>query len=521
MRPEKSQESERELTGPRIDFRGIVYSIPFGVVLCRDPDYRIVFSNRAFYSTLGFFSAEDVDGTLLTQLVHPEDRVMVDDRLRLILESGATVSACRARLLGQAGRVALVDISVMSVVDYDGVRAVVVGAKDVTEEQRLTRRNLQADKMDTVGRLAGGIAHDFNNLLTAIIGFAHLSTLTEGVDERTVELIGEIQTAAERAAMLTGQLLAFSRKEMLIPQVLNLDDLIRDSESSIRDYAGDDIDLSLELSATGSVDLDPTHMIQALLAMIGNSRDAMPNGGTITISTENVTLDDAHAFRDADAGQGPHVLMRISDNGTGIHPDALPHIFEPFFTTKPVGEGTGLGLSTCHGMIAQSGGHILCDSELGAGSTFSIFLPRVARTVSQGRIFEQPTQPQRNRETVLVVDGDLNARTDTVRELQQLGYLVLAAANGERALIVAENHTASIELLLTEETMPDMTGALLSERLRQTFPNIKVLYAVDRAEHSETAIDITQMMLEKPFAPGALASMVRQTLDTVNGFGSA
>ncbi|MQG56454.1 MAG: response regulator [SAR202 cluster bacterium] len=255
--------------------------------------------------------------------------------------------------------------------------------------------------------------------------------------------------------------------------------------------------------------------------MIGNSRDAMPNGGTITISTENVTLDDAHAFRDADAGQGPHVLMRISDNGTGIHPDALPHIFEPFFTTKPVGEGTGLGLSTCHGMIAQSGGHILCDSELGAGSTFSIFLPRVARTVSQGRIFEQPTQPQRNRETVLVVDGDLNARTDTVRELQQLGYLVLAAANGERALIVAENHTASIELLLTEETMPDMTGALLSERLRQTFPNIKVLYAVDRAEHSETAIDITQMMLEKPFAPGALASMVRQTLDTVNGFGSA
>jgi PAS domain S-box-containing protein len=265
LRPEKSQESERELTGPRIDFRGIVYSIPFGVVLCRDPDYRIVFSNRAFYSTLGFFSAEDVDGTLLTQLVHPEDRVMVDDRLRLILESGATVSACRARLLGQAGRVALVDISVMSVVDYDGVRAVVVGAKDVTEEQRLTRRNLQADKMDTVGRLAGGIAHDFNNLLTAIIGFAHLSTLTEGVDERTVELIGEIQTAAERAAILTGQLLAFSRKEMLIPQVLNLDDLIRDSESSIRDYAGDDIDLSLELSATGSVDLDPTHMIQALL----------------------------------------------------------------------------------------------------------------------------------------------------------------------------------------------------------------------------------------------------------------
>ncbi len=507
------------MTGPRIDFRGIVYSVPFGVVLCRDSDYRIVFSNRAFYSALGYFSAEDVAGTPLTQLVHPEDRVMVDDRLRLILESGATVSACRARLLGQAGRVALVDISAVGVVDFEGVRAIVVGAKDVTEEQRLVRRDLQADKMETVGRLAGGIAHDFNNLLTAIIGFAHLSMLTEGVDERTVELIGEIQTAADRAAHLTGQLLAFSRKEMLIPQVLDLNDLLLDTEHSIRDFAGEDIDLRLDLGNVGFVAVDPDHMIQALLAMIGNSRGTVPNGGTITISTENVTLDDAHAFRDADAGHGPHVLMRISDDGTGIPADALPHVFEPFFTTKPVGEGTGLGLSTCHGMIAQSGGHILCDSEIGSGTTFSIFLPRVEHTASQGSIFDQPMQPQRSRETVLVVDGDLNARTETVRGLQQLGYMVLAAPNGERALIVAENHTASIELLLTEGTIPDMTGALLTERLRQTYPNMKVLYTVDRAEQSETAIDVTQMILEKPFAPGALASMVRQTLSAANGVG--
>lgn len=356
-----------------------------------------------------------------------------------------------------------------------------------------------------------------NNLLTIIMGRSQLLLARLGPDEALRRAVDLIQKTATRAASLTRQLLAFSRKQVLQPKVLNLNAVVANMEKMLRRLIGEDVELVTALDPTlGPVKADPAQLEQVLLNLAVNARDAMPQGGRLMLETGNVKLDEAFSRQHPGVLPGPYVMLVVADTGCGMDPDTLAHIFEPFFTTKEQGKGTGLGLSTAYGIVKQHDGYITVDSTRGCGTTFKIYLARAGETVERGEISKAPMEV-RGAETVLLVEDEKPLRELAHEILRGNGYKVLEAPSPEEALLIGERHAGSIDLLLTDVVMPKMSGREVAKRLKPLRPTMKVLYMSGYTDdvlgqHGVLAPDTAY--LQKPFTPDALARGVREVLDS-------
>jgi signal transduction histidine kinase/CheY-like chemotaxis protein len=396
-----------------------------------------------------------------------------------------------------------------------GKRRMIGTLQDVTEYKRLEEQFQIAQKLQTVGRLAGGVAHDFNNLLTVINGYTGLLLRREGYDRPTRVGLEEIRKAGDKGAMLTQQLLAFSSKQVVKPQVIDLNAIVGDMLLMLRRLIGETIELSTALdSATAVVKADPGQINQILMNLAVNARDAMPKGGRLLIQTSRTDLPKTRSDAGQTVGPGAYVMLAVTDTGIGMDEETRRHIFEPFFTTKEPGHGTGLGLSTVYGIVEQLGGSIWVDSEPGEGTTIRIYLPRL-RSEALPEAPEQPAAPARGIETVLVVEDQDEVRHLTVEVLKECGYRALQAGNGRDALKVSVLHEGPIHLLITDVVMPGMSGRQLAEEIRKSRPAIKVLfmsgYTENAAEYHHEATG-GHAFLQKPFAPETLALKAREVL---------
>jgi two-component system, cell cycle sensor histidine kinase and response regulator CckA len=420
----------------------------------------------------------------------------------------------------------VIDVEIISYpLQFAGRKAKLVLANDVTERKRAEEalRNSeeqlrQAQKLEGVGRLAGGIAHDFNNLLTVITGFCSLAMRGLTSEDPLFGNLEQIKKAGDRATSLTRQLLAFSRKQVLQPKVLSLDTVVADMEKMLRRIIGENIDLRAVLEPTlGNVNADPGQIEQIILNLVVNARDSMPNGGKLTIETDNVYLDEEYVRNHVGAQLGHHVMLAVSDTGHGMDKKTRARIFEPFFTTKELGKGTGLGLSTVYGIVKQSGGNIWVYSEVGRGTTFKIYLPRV-RDDAEEEIKKslEDTTSGRGTETILLVEDEEMLRKLARQTLRGYGYRIVEASNGEEALAISSKHEGDIHLLLTDVIMPGMNGRELENRLLATRPSLRVLFMsgyTDDAIVHQGVLDESANFIQKPFAPESLALRAREILD--------
>jgi two-component system cell cycle sensor histidine kinase/response regulator CckA len=368
-----------------------------------------------------------------------------------------------------------------------------------------------------VGRLAGGVAHDFNNLLTAINGYSELVLTHMEQANPLRQDVAEIRKAGDRAASLTRQLLAFSRKQMLQPKVLDLNQVMENMGKMLERLIGSDIDLIINLDDNlGRVMADPGQIEQVILNLAINARDAMPRGGRLTIATANVDLEESYSRRHMDVQPGAYVLVQVSDTGCGMDPETRSRIFEPFFTTKEMGKGTGLGLSTVYGIIKQSGGHIAVHSKPEMGTTFKIFLPRIDEAMEPDFLASQALEDYGGQETILLVEDEDGVRQLLSTVLKRQGFKVLEARHGADALDLSAQHEGPIHLVLTDVVMPEMGGLELAQRLKPLHPGAKVLYMSGYAENAHLHQHLAGQeiyYLQKPFATMGLLQRVRQLLD--------
>jgi len=392
-----------------------------------------------------------------------------------------------------------------------------VFAEDVTDRRILERQLRMAAKMEAVGRLSGGIAHDFNNLLGVIIGYSQVLKRKLGPGSSLTEYAEEVEKAGQRAVSLTRQLLAFSRQQILTPAVLDLNTLVSDMEKMLPRLIGEDIVLRIRLAPDlGRVKADHGQIEQVVMNLAVNARDAMPDGGNLTVETANVELNEAYARQHAGAKPGHYVMLAVADSGIGMNAETIARIFEPFFTTKEVGKGTGLGLATVYGVVKQSGGYIWVDSELGKGASFQIFLPRVDEHIA-APVENLPSESSlTGTETVLLVEDAEPLRKLARSFLVEHGFQVLAAANGEEAIQLAKTSSRPIHLLLTDVVMPGMNGRALAEQLVPMQPQIRILYMsgyTDSFIAGHGVLEQGTHLLHKPFTEQALLRKVRQVLD--------
>ncbi len=484
-----------------------------------DPVGRIEYVNPAFERISGFASA-DVRGRPLVELYGAPDSNLVRKGVLEALKDGPV---WKGELPSRRSDGATFDAHVIisAVRDPSGkiVNVLMVG-RDVTEEKRMREQLRHRQKLEAVGTLAGGVAHDFNNLLTAINGYAGLALEELREDDPVRGDVEEIQKAGARAADLTRQLLAFSRKQVLKPQVVALDAAVAGVEKLLRRLIGEHIEL-VTVAGEGlwRVRVDPGQLEQILVNLGVNARDAMPNGGRLTIATSNVVLDDAEARRYADGSAGSFVRLTVSDTGLGMDERTLTHIFEPFFTTKAQGKGTGLGLSTVYGIVRQSRGFLGVRSQPGEGSTFEIFLPRETAAPEKSHapapVAERPRSGKAS-ETVLVVEDERQVRNLLSSQLSAEGYTVLAAADGREALSLADRHAGQIDLLLSDVVMPQMGGPELAREFLARHPETRVVFMsgyADEAVARHGELDQAAAFVQKPWELPELAGTLRRVLD--------
>jgi CheY-like chemotaxis protein/two-component sensor histidine kinase len=372
--------------------------------------------------------------------------------------------------------------------------------------------------MEAVGRLAGGVAHDFNNLLTVIGGYVDLLRENLGLDDPMRRDLMEIRSATDRAAALTRQLLAFSRRQVLQPVVLDLNDVITDLQKMLGRVIGEDVHLLTKLDpSVGRVRADAGQIEQVIMNLVINARDAMPDGGKLTIETTNVELDEDYSQQHIAAEPGPYVMLSVSDDGSGMDEETRAQIFEPFFTTKERGKGTGLGLSTVYGIIKQTGGFIWVYSEPGQGTTFKIYLPRIGESDSRVEPRRAQKEALVGTETILLVEDEQSLRALTGRILGQCGYSVLTATDAPEALVLSERHEGPIHLMVTDVVMPQMSGTELAERLAPLRPEMKVLYVSGYTQNGivhHGVLNPDAFFLQKPFDRKSLTRKIREVLDS-------
>ena len=517
----------REVIGQRQRLDEIVASVP-GLVweAWRRPDapeQRTAFISSHVEQMLGYTVAQALlTPDFLPNIIHPEDRARAIAEAAAAFESG-NGGISQYRLVARDGRILWVEARTTVVKNAEGrpvgMRGVMMditaGKETDRAKSQLEEELRQAQKIESIGRLAGGVAHDFNNLLTAINGYADLMLEDLADDHRWRGAVTEIRRAGERAADLTGQLLAFSRRQLLQPRVLDLNVLVTESTKMLTRLLGEDIEVITSLDPTlGHVTADAGQLHQIILNLAVNARDAMPRGGQLTIETQNVVLDEEQLH--LSLPPGAYVMLAVSDNGSGMDQETLSRIFDPFFTTKESTKGTGLGLSTVYGIVKQSGGTIFVYSEPGRGTTFKIYLPRSDKAVSATTEPRVEVDTLRGSETVLVVEDEEAVRRLIEQALRKYGYRVIEATNGAEALRVCENHDPPIRLMVTDVVMPGMSGRELAARVREQLPDLRVLYMsgyTDDTVIRHGLLDASMFFLQKPFTPSALARKVRETLD--------
>ena len=505
--------NEQALRRSEARYRSLVQSSVYGIYRS-SLEGRFLDVNPALISMLGYSSAEEV------LLLDPEKDVFAqpEEHARLIDEfrRGGRLDGIEVKWKRKDGSAITVRISGRAVSSADEPADVLEAiAEDVTERRALEDQFRQAQKMEAVGRLAGGVAHDFNNLLMVISGYAEVILAKLPFDNPLHEKGRAIQLAADRATTLTRQLLAFSRKQLLELKVVDVNAIVRDMERLLNPLIGENIELATVLAPEAAYTrADAGQLEQVLMNLVVNAKDAMPSGGKITIQTGAITVDEKHRRSPQFIRAGQYVALSVSDTGTGMDKETQSRIFEPFFTTKEKGKGTGLGLSTVYGIVKQSGGYVMVQSEIGHGTTFQIYLPQVEGTAEK-KPAPAPDAAMGGTETILLVEDEESVRQLVRDTLSAKGYRVLEAESGEGGMAAAEHHEAKIDLVITDVVMPGMGGRELVRQLTQIRPAIKILYLSGYTEEaiiSDGSIESGTAFLQKPFSLQNLSRKVRELL---------
>jgi hypothetical protein len=460
------------------------------------------------------YTAQEFESMTMLDIRPPEDRAGFKAQMETWPDSGQYQANWKH--MRKDGRTVSVEI-ISHQLEYAGRRVRLMVAQDVSERQSLEEQLRQAQKMEAVGRLAGGVAHDFNNLLMVIKGHTELLLNALPPSDHISTKIEHIDRAADRATALTRQLLAFSRMQVLQPRMMNLNSIVEDMGNLLPRLIGEDIELVIRPAASlGTIRADASQMEQVIMNLAVNARDAMPGGGKLVIETVNAELDQAYSASHPVVKPGRYVLLAVSDSGTGMDAATQAHIFEPFFTTKEQGKGTGLGLATVYGVVKQSGGFIWVYSEVGKGTCFKIYLPRVDQPAEAPGVPQSLSEVPRGTETVLLSEDEQDVREVAREFLESGGYTVLEAQNGEEALRLGMQHNGKIDLLITDMVMPGMRGPELAARLQKERNDLRVLYMSGYSEHSaaDAAPTINRAkLLTKPFSRGVLLRAVRELLN--------
>ena len=510
----KRKRVEEDLRESTARYRDLVELSPETIYIQQEG--RFVFVNSAGVELFGAARHEDLLGKPVSDFFHPDYRHAGPSRIRMELGEVKEIPSIEEKYVRLDGTAVEMEVSAVPII-YKGKPALQVFSRDVTGRKRLEDQLRQSQKIEAVGRLAGGIAHDFNNLMTVITGYVGLTKKRSGNSELVMRGLDEIEKAGNRATRLTQQLIAFSRKQILQPQILDLNQIVSNMDRMLRHLIGENIELvTIPNPGIGKVKADPGQIEQVVVNLALNARDAMPNGGRLTIETANVDLDQSILHNHGDIPPGPYVKLVFRDDGSGMEAETISHIFEPYFTTKEVGKGVGLGLATVYGIIRQSGGDIWVESEVGRGTTFTIWLPRSAKTEHAEESYELILEAPPGEETILVVEDEEPVRNLVKETLVEVGYKVFVASNGEEALALLSQNRDPIHLLITDVVMPKMGGQALASRIGSRYPEMQVLFMTGYFD-----IDIGRQdnplgrkpCIFKPFAPHELACKVREMLD--------
>jgi PAS domain S-box-containing protein len=512
------QKAEQGLRASEERFRQIAENIKEAFIVVELDGFRPLYLSRMWEEIWGRPLEEAYrDPLAWVRAIHPDDVAVVTDA-RHAIEKGESISRS-FRLVRPDGTNRWVRARAFPVYNAHRELYRVVGlVEDITDVRRTEEQLLQSQKMEAVGRLAGGVAHDFNNLLTAILGYSELVLQDLGPDHPSTADVKEIRAAGQSAENLTRQLLAFSRRQILQPQTLDLNTVLTRVDALLQRIIGEDVDLTMKLTAPlGRVSADPGQIEQVVLNLAVNARDAMPHGGKLTIETANVMLDEDYVSKHADATPGPHVMVAVTDTGTGMDEDTQQRLFEPFFTTKEAGRGTGLGLATVYGIVTQSRGSIWVYSERGHGSTFKVYLPVTTDESSPAVAFQKTPESLSGHETVLVVEDQAEARSVICETLRRRGYTVIEAINGPDAIVKGRQSDVPIDVMLTDVVMPGMGGRRVAEVIRATRPQLKIVYMSGYTDSSIVDHGILEpgvTFVQKPFATDMLLRKIRDVLDT-------
>ncbi|MGP0096617.1 MAG: response regulator [Terriglobales bacterium] len=507
--------TQESLRRSESNFRSLVMHAPYGICWCNELGI-LQDANPAMVAMLGYSSAVELTGQHLGSLyADAQQWFQTADYFHARKEFNDLTTEC----LRKDGGLVVARISGRSILNGTDGSTFEIFMEDITETRTLELQFRQAQKMEAIGRLAGGIAHDFNNLLMVISGYAEFLLERLGPDARLRGPAQEIANATQRATSLTRQLLAFSRKQMLAPKVLDLNEVVAENLKMLTRMIGEDIDLVMvPAPALGAVRADPGQIDQVIMNLAVNARDAMPQGGKLTIETANVTLDENFARTHPPLIPGDYIMLAISDTGVGMDDDTQTRIFEPFFTTKGA-KGTGLGLSTVYGIVKQSGGFIFVDSQPHRGTAIRAYFPRTDGREDAAAVQDSVGLPRadRGRETILVVEDEINLRRLVRQYLETQGYKILEAEDGAAALQIVDGYKSPIDLLLTDVIMPGMNGRELSTQVVKLIPEVRVLYMSGYTENAighDGLIDAGVNLLQKPFSLPALKERVREVLDS-------